>query len=112
MTIRDPGTGANVVFDDMIGLSDSGGVAIPNQGNGVLIQDATENEVGDDSTSSVTGNVIASNGGAGVGITGSTATFNLIFNNRIFNNAGLGIDLGLDGVTPNAQRRSPGGRIT
>lgn len=49
----------------------------------------------------ITENVIFGNGCQGVLISGSAATGNLVSNNSIYGNAGLAINLGLDGVTPN-----------
>lgn len=46
-------------------------------------------------------NTIQFNGGAGVAVTASTAVQNEISANRIFDNGGLGIDLGPSGVTTN-----------
>lgn len=46
-------------------------------------------------------NVIQFNGGAGVEITSTTALQNEISGNRIYDNGGLGIDLGPSGVTTN-----------
>src|SRR6185436_14168439 len=51
-------------------------------------------------TSAGAGNRIAHNTGNGVTVTG-TGISNLIVDNQIFNNGGLGIDLGDDGATPN-----------
>ncbi len=48
----------------------------------------------------VTENVIADNGGAGV-LTFFSASNNALQGNAMYDNAGLGIDLGSDGVTPN-----------
>ncbi|MCB9048092.1 MAG: T9SS type A sorting domain-containing protein [Lewinellaceae bacterium] len=49
----------------------------------------------------ITENVIFGNGCQGVLISGGAATGNLVSNNSIYGNAGLAINLGLDGVTPN-----------
>ncbi len=47
------------------------------------------------------GNLIESNSSHGIVIVGATAIDNTIVGNSIFGNGGLGIDLELDGVTPN-----------
>lgn len=49
----------------------------------------------------ITENTIFGNGCQGVLISGDAATGNLVSNNSIYGNAGLAINLGLDGVTPN-----------
>ncbi|PYS80837.1 MAG: hypothetical protein DMF70_10130, partial [Acidobacteria bacterium] len=46
-------------------------------------------------------NIIANNGGDGVRVSSSGDINNLISQNSIFANTGLGINLGIDGVTPN-----------
>jgi len=51
---------------------------------------------------SITGtNVIANNGSDGVRVSSSSDFNNVISQNSIFSNIGLGINLGTDGVTPN-----------
>lgn len=49
----------------------------------------------------ITENIIFGNGCQGVLISGDAATGNLVSNNSIYGNAGLAINLGFDGVTPN-----------
>jgi CSLREA domain-containing protein len=46
-------------------------------------------------------NVIAYNGSRGLGVTGSGDTGVRVSQNTIYNNVGLGLDLNVDGVTPN-----------
>jgi len=94
------GSGAtgNFVQGNYIGTDASGTGPLGNSGDGVhttLL--ANSNTIGGPTAG--TGNIIAFNGGVGVGI--GTGTGNAIFGNAIFSNAGLGIDLGFNGVTPN-----------
>ena len=66
---------------------------------GVRIGYAPNNTVG-----GLTGgqaNTIASNSADGIWVEGSNATGNRLLRNSIYNNGGLGIDLGEDDVTPN-----------
>jgi CSLREA domain-containing protein len=66
---------------------------------GVFVSDAPKNTIG--GTTPISGNLISDNGGAGIVISGTTATGNAIRSNTIFSNTTLGIDLGGDGVSQN-----------
>ena len=90
------GTG-NQVRGNFIGTNVSGGSAVGNSANGVLISGSSGNAVG--AVGSASSNTIAFNGAAGVAVTSGTG--NSILSNSIFLNGGLGIDLGPAGVTPN-----------
>ena len=96
--INGTGTTGNAVQGNYIGTLSDGVTRIGNQGNGVYIAaGAGQNTVGGVITP--TANVIAFNGGDGVYV--ALGIGNLIRYNAIYSNAGLGIDLGLNGVTPN-----------
>ncbi len=85
----------NAVGTDLLGTSQLG-----NGSNGVLIEfGAKLNTIGGPEPGA--GNVIAFNGGAGVSLDASAGHCNVIDPNSIYGNAGLGIDLGGDGITPN-----------
>ncbi len=90
----------NTVQNNRIGTDVTGASALPNAGDGVLIGDGTGNLIGGGGNGSSAGNIIAFNDQPGVLVTG-TAANNTISYNSIFSNAGLGIDLNADGVTPN-----------
>jgi len=45
--------------------------------------------------------IVAYNGGPGIAVTGTTALYNLTVANSVRNNAGLPVDLGVDGHTTN-----------
>jgi hypothetical protein len=68
-------------------------------GDGVLVEDASGVVIG--GTESGQANTIAFNPGAGVIVTGENSVGNSIRGNSIFDNGGLGIDLGGDGITRN-----------
>lgn len=71
-----------------------------NGSHGVLMTGGAKlNEVG--GTAENSGNTISGNGGAGVRLDESAGHCNLIDPNSIFGNAGLGIDIGGAGRTPN-----------
>ena len=96
------GTGAdgNRVTGNYVGTDKIGAAPLGNVGNGVFIYDTSNNTVG--GTTAGAGNVIAySIAGDGVRVYGPSAAGNRILSNSIFANAGLGIDLGDDGLTPN-----------
>jgi len=91
-------TSQNRVQGNRIGVAASSNAPVGNGADGVFIgADAANNRVG--AKAAGAGNVIAFNVGAGVAV--FTGTGNSVLGNRIFENAGRGIDLGSDSVTPN-----------
>jgi hypothetical protein len=77
----------NVVKGNFIGTDDTGNNPLRNLNNGVMISRRTQgNYIGPN-------NVIAFNGGDGVGVDTPTALSNFITRNRIFANGGQGINL-------------------
>ncbi|CAN5528472.1 hypothetical protein BH24ACT20_BH24ACT20_02690 [soil metagenome] len=104
VAIGGSGTTGNKVMGNYIGTTKSGTGDRGNSGRGAIIYDsASGNTIGDDDpTDGLTAaNTIAFNGGNGVQVSYVASTGNRILSNSIFSNAGLGIDLGGDGVTPN-----------
>ncbi|HHY54572.1 MAG TPA: hypothetical protein GYA08_03965 [Chloroflexi bacterium] len=92
------GTINNIVAGNYIGVLADASTAIANSGHGVYISGgANSNTVG--AALAAHGNVIARNGGDGVYV--AAGLNNAIWQNRIFRNSGLGIDLGENGVTLN-----------
>jgi hypothetical protein len=105
VVISAAGTMGNTVAGNFIGTLADGVTALGNGGDGVLIAaGAGPNTVG--GTGPASGNVIANNS-KGVVLTGSgglgtpPSAGNRLLSNRIFANAGPGIDLGDDGATAN-----------
>jgi hypothetical protein len=91
------GTTGNAVLGNRIGTDRTGARPLGN-GKGVAVAvGAANNRVG--GTEAGAGNLIAHNGGDGVYVVDGTG--NSVLGNRIFANAGLGIDLWFDGVTAN-----------
>ncbi|MBX3030892.1 MAG: hypothetical protein KF809_12085 [Chloroflexi bacterium] len=95
-----------VVQGNLIGTTRDGRSALPNRGDGVFVTGSRGHLIGGQSTGQ--GNVIAHNGGAGVSLLRiSSPSLDLtprsvrILGNSITGNAGIGIDLGADGTTPN-----------
>jgi hypothetical protein len=87
-----------MVQGNRIGTDATGGAAVPNTEQGVLITDGSSNStIG--GTGAGAGNVIAHNLLNGVLVTGGSG--NAILGNAIAENGRLGIDLNGDGVTPN-----------
>jgi hypothetical protein len=108
----DAAIAANRVIGNYIGTNASGIGAVPNAVAGVLIDNASGNSIG--GTLAGEGNLIAFNNGPGVALLAtSTAEPNPIDNRIVGNsmraNAGLGIDLGNDGVTANDPLDTDGG---
>jgi len=87
----------NVVRGNFIGTDISGTAAVGNSLFGVLIDRSNSNVVGGREVGE--GNRIAFNGSDGIAVLGGIG--NALPGNAIYANAGLGIDLGDDGVTPN-----------
>jgi photosystem II stability/assembly factor-like uncharacterized protein len=92
------GTVGNVIQGNYIGLNAAGNAPLPNINQGIAINDAVNNTIG--GTQNGAGNKIAFNIGPGVTMQG-VATGNSTRGNAIFSNNGLGIDLAVNGVTPN-----------
>ncbi|WP_165226319.1 beta strand repeat-containing protein [Aquisphaera insulae] len=104
--IFDYGSSSALVQGNLIGTDATGSYPLGNAGDGISVQGLGSNDNTLGGTAKGAGNVIAFNGGSGVGILSSSgAVRNAILSNSIYGNAGLGIDLGDDGLTPN----TPGG---
>ncbi len=86
----------NYVYGNTIGLASDGVTPAANTTGGIFIN-AANTFVG--SMTAGEENVIASNGGYGIGVGGGNA--NSFLGNSLHDNGGIGIDLNTDGVTPN-----------
>jgi titin len=76
-----PGSTGNVVQGNYVGTDVTGSLALSNTANGIMISGAPSNLIG--GTASGAGNVILANSEAGIFITGSEATNNLVQGNSI-----------------------------
>ena len=96
----------HVIQGNWIGLNASG-AALGNLRNGVQISDGTGTQVG--GTAAGAGNVIANNGASApfnwAGVAINSGSSHSVLGTSIYNNSGLGIDVGPAGVTPNDARR-------
>ena len=91
---------SNEVIGNLIGVAADGSTPLGNNGAGVALNAAaSQNVIG--GTTPAASNVIAHNGGDGLALLADAASGNSVLGNRIFANAGLGIDLRNDGVTVN-----------
>ena len=100
VSIQLGGSTNNLIQGNYIGTDPSGTIPVPNTLGGIVIeQGATDNTIG--GTVAGSGNVIAFNSGDGVKLEDASTDANVIQGNSIFSNAGLGINLDSDGVTPN-----------
>ena len=80
----------------------TGSNGIENLGNaldGVLLSNATNTLIG--GTEVAASNRIINSGGAGISVTGGSASGNAFLGNVVVDNTLLGIDLGANGITPN-----------
>jgi hypothetical protein len=93
------GTSGNTVEGNYIGTNAAGDAALGNSSGVYVTNGATNNTIG--GTAAGAGNVIAFNSGAGISIDAPGDDQNSVRQNRLIGNAGLGIDVGLRGVTPN-----------
>jgi hypothetical protein len=78
-----PGASGNILTNDFIGTNSTGTAAVPNNQNGVFVDNASFNTVGPD-------NVISGNWTNGVKIFGPGSTGNVVTNNTIGGAAGAG----------------------
>ena len=83
------GSGGNFIRGNTIGTNDSGTAVLANAGNGVIVDNGSQNIIG--GTAIGDGNLIANNGGDGIQVI--TGTGNSILSNLIWGNDGVGIDL-------------------
>src|SRR5205085_7305060 len=98
MIAGDAGITANLVIGNYIGTNSVGSAAIPNGGDGILIQDGPGNAIG--GAAAGEGNVISGNAGAGIrlgtNVTGTTVRGNIIGLNAAGASPlsnGIGVDL-------------------
>ncbi|HOW97072.1 MAG TPA: right-handed parallel beta-helix repeat-containing protein [Kiritimatiellia bacterium] len=93
------GCANTVIAGNRIGLAALFFADLGNGGAGVLMDAAPSNSVGTGLPGEA--NVIANNDGDGIRVRDSAAIRNRFIENSLYNNGGLGINLGTDGVTTN-----------
>jgi probable HAF family extracellular repeat protein len=100
--IKNAGTRNNLIFGNYVGTTRATPFGVINQlGNGfagVLVQDASDNKIGDENLGH--GNIISSNSGDGIAVLGVSSSRNKILSNYVGTDSPLGIDLGngYDGI--------------
>ena len=98
----------NVVQGNLLGVAVDGTTSLGNGLNGILLTDqSSQNMIG--GTVKGAGNLISFNGRNGITLAATAGVGNGLLGNIITANAGLGIDLGDDGVTPNDPTDSDAG---
>ena len=100
ITIEGPTATGNVLQGNYIGVDVTGTAPLGNGGAGLrLTNGASNNTIG--GAESGAGNIIANSGWHGVAVFPDAGTGNLIRSNSIFDNGGMGIEIGRNSVTPN-----------
>jgi uncharacterized repeat protein (TIGR01451 family) len=100
-----PNGGGNEIKGNIVGMDAAGSNPVGNGSegptrSGIYLSNTPGNTVG--GTGAGEANTIAGNDAIGIVVSADGATGNTISGNAIYNNAGIGIDLGVsDGVTPN-----------
>ncbi len=97
--------GGSSVLGNLIGTDATGTLPLGNTGHGVFVADSNVSVGGRFADISPPANVIAFNGGAGIAI--ASGTHDPAFNNLVFGNAHLGIDLRADGAVEPNQPANP-----
>jgi hypothetical protein len=97
VVIRGEATAGNLIIGNFIGTTEAG-ASLGNLTDGISVTGASNNMIG--GTTLGQGNVIANQTGNGIVISGA-AVNDRVIGNIIFDNGGLGIDLGGDGPTAN-----------
>jgi parallel beta-helix repeat protein len=96
ISVLEFGADGTRIWGNHIGTDVTGTRLVGNLGEGITVSNAYSTQIG--GASPEDGNVIAGNGS---GVVIHSRTGNLVRNNSIYANAGLGIDLDGDGITPN-----------
>jgi titin len=100
ITIEGPDATGNVFQGNHIGVDATGAAPLGNGGAAIrLLNGASDNLIG--GTEPGAGNVIANSGWHGVALFADAGTGNSIRFNSIYDNGGMGIEIGRDAVTPN-----------
>ncbi len=89
----------SIIEGNFIGTDLTGTTNIGNGAWGIRITNSSGNTIG--GTEVDAGNAIAYNAQAGIGLQDTSGAGNSILGNAIYLNSGIGIDLGIDGVTAN-----------
>lgn len=92
-------------YGNIIGADKSGWLPIGNGGDGIHFENGVLGETGNPTLvggfNASDGNIVAFNGGNGISLNVEGTERNHVLSNSIYNNTGIGIDLGNDGATSN-----------